>query len=70
MKFGFVLWDVLSIIRAMMMMEAALTSETSVDNYFTRKYIPQDKSELQSLPFKLVNIINIMSQFKVALKCI
>jgi hypothetical protein len=28
------------------MMEAAHTSETSVDNYFTRQYIPEDKSEL------------------------
>jgi hypothetical protein len=28
-----------------MMMEAARTSETSVDNYFTRQYIPQDNSE-------------------------
>jgi hypothetical protein len=32
-----------SIIRAMM--EAARTSETSVDNYFTRQYIPEEKSE-------------------------
>jgi hypothetical protein len=59
MKFGIVYWDVLpckiiidrrfrvraaSIIR-MMMMEAARTSETSVDNYFTRQYIPEDNSE-------------------------
>jgi hypothetical protein len=29
------------------MMEAARTSETSVDNYFTRQYIPEDNSELQ-----------------------
>jgi hypothetical protein len=29
-----------------MMMEAARTSETSVNNYFTRQYIPEDKSEL------------------------
>jgi hypothetical protein len=29
------------------MMEAARTSETSIDNYFTRQYIPEDKSELQ-----------------------
>jgi hypothetical protein len=36
-----------SIIRAVMMMEAARISETSVDNYFTRQYIPEDKSELQ-----------------------
>jgi hypothetical protein len=28
------------------MMEAARTSETSVDNYFTRQYIQEDKSEL------------------------
>jgi hypothetical protein len=29
-----------------LMMEAARTSETSVDNYFTRQYISEDKSEL------------------------
>jgi hypothetical protein len=29
-----------------LMSEAARTSETSVDNYFTRQYIPEDKSEL------------------------
>jgi hypothetical protein len=29
-----------------MVMEAARTSETSVDNYFTRQYIPEDKSEI------------------------
>jgi hypothetical protein len=29
-------------------MEAAHTYETSVDNYFTRQYIPEDKSELHS----------------------
>jgi hypothetical protein len=28
-----------------MMMEAARTSETSVDNYFARQYNPEDKSE-------------------------
>jgi hypothetical protein len=28
-----------------LMMEAARTSETSVDNYFTRQFIPEDKSE-------------------------
>jgi hypothetical protein len=32
-----------------LMMEAARTSETSVDNYFTRQYIPEDKSELNDL---------------------
>jgi hypothetical protein len=30
------------------MMEAAHTFETSVDNYFTRQYIPEDKSELHT----------------------
>jgi hypothetical protein len=36
-----------SIIRAIaLMMEAARTSETLADNYFTRQYIPEDKSEL------------------------
>jgi hypothetical protein len=28
------------------MMKAARTSETSVDNYFTQQYIPEDNSEL------------------------
>jgi hypothetical protein len=32
----------------MMMMEAARTSETSVENYFTRQYIPDDNSELHT----------------------
>jgi hypothetical protein len=36
-----------SIIRAMIM-EAAHTSEMSVDNYFTRHYIPEDKSEFHT----------------------
>jgi type IV secretory pathway component VirB8 len=31
-----------------LMMEAARTSETSVDNYFTRQYIPEDESELHT----------------------
>jgi hypothetical protein len=30
------------------MMEAVRTSETSVDNYFTRQYIPEGNSELHS----------------------
>jgi hypothetical protein len=30
------------------MMQAARTSETSVDNYFTRQYIPEDNSELHT----------------------
>jgi hypothetical protein len=31
-----------------LMMEAARISETSVDNYFTRQYIQEDKSELDT----------------------
>jgi hypothetical protein len=35
-----------------LMMEAARTSETSVDTYFTRQYIPEDNSELHTtLPY-------------------
>jgi hypothetical protein len=34
------------------MMKAARTSEISVDNYFTRQYIPKDKSELVHILFK------------------
>jgi hypothetical protein len=30
------------------MIAAARTSKTSVDNYFTRQYIPEDKSELHT----------------------
>jgi hypothetical protein len=30
------------------MMEAARTSETSVDNFFARQYIPEDNSELHT----------------------
>jgi hypothetical protein len=30
-------------------MEAVHTSETSVDNYFTRQYIPEDNSEHHTL---------------------
>jgi hypothetical protein len=31
------------------MMEEARTSETSVDNYVTRQYIPEDNSQLHAL---------------------
>jgi hypothetical protein len=31
-----------------LMIEAARTSETLVDNYFTRQYIPEGKSELHT----------------------
>jgi hypothetical protein len=53
-----------SIIRAMidLMMEAARTSETSVDNYSTRQYIPEDKSELQ-LSFMMTVIFSSLDSF-------
>jgi hypothetical protein len=44
MKFRIVFWDVLPC-KIIEMMEAARTSETSVDNYFTRRYVPEDNSE-------------------------
>jgi hypothetical protein len=53
-----------SIIRAMT--EAARTSETSVDNYFTRQYIPEDKSERyvlgenQALKLELENCVCVV----------
>jgi hypothetical protein len=37
--------SIIIIIITTLMMEAAHTSETSVENYFTRQYIPEDKSE-------------------------
>jgi hypothetical protein len=37
-----------------LMMEAACTSETSVDNYFTRRYIPEDNSVLYSSSLNLI----------------
>jgi hypothetical protein len=52
MKFRIVLWDVLPckiIVDRRFRgtrMEAARASETSVDTYFTRLYIPEDNSEL------------------------
>jgi hypothetical protein len=59
MKFRIVFWDVLPCkiivdrrFRGMcwwsLIMEAACTSETSSDNYFTRQYIQEDNSELHT----------------------
>jgi len=51
MMFRIVFWDVLPckmiVDRRSLMMEAVRTSETSVDNHFTRQYIPEDNSEHQ-----------------------
>jgi hypothetical protein len=44
------------------MMEAVRTSETSVDNYFTRQYIPEDNSERKYIKlevWKQVSLQNI-----------
>jgi hypothetical protein len=41
------------------MMEAVRTSETSVDNYFTRQYIPKDNSE-RSLFYSHDNKISLV----------
>jgi hypothetical protein len=38
----------LTVFLSSLMMEAARTSETSVDNHFTRQYIPEDSSELHT----------------------
>jgi hypothetical protein len=46
MMFRIVFWDVLP-----GMMEAVHTSETSVDNYFTRQYIPKDNSIYVEIDF-------------------
>jgi hypothetical protein len=40
-----------------LMMEAVRTSETSVNNYFTRQYIPEDNSELLYVTFGKNNAI-------------
>jgi hypothetical protein len=55
-------------------MEVVRTSETSVNNYFTRQYIPEDNSEhhtrrrenlkshiLSALQFFVENILNLMT---------
>jgi hypothetical protein len=52
-----------------LMMEAARTSETSIDNYFTRQYIPEDNSELNVGGLYSYNI-NIPEQsVQVAQRC-
>jgi hypothetical protein len=51
MVFRIVFWDVLPCKIISLMMEAVRTSETSVDNHFTRQYIPEDNSEHIFIPF-------------------
>jgi hypothetical protein len=50
------------------MMEAARTSETSVDNYFTWQYIPEDKSELQKYSKSPTYAVNCFRWFLRKLK--
>jgi hypothetical protein len=52
------------------MMQAARTSETSVDNYFTRQYIPEDKSELHTRRRENLksHILSMCSKVKLMLK--
>jgi hypothetical protein len=56
MMFRVIFWDILPCKMIVdqrfrgaycLMMEAVHTSETSVDNHFTRQYIPEDNSEHQ-----------------------
>jgi hypothetical protein len=49
------------------MMEAARTSETSVDDYITRQYIPEDKYELHVVHVNLP-IVHVLSLTK--LECV
>jgi hypothetical protein len=51
-----------------LMMEAARTSETSDDNYFTRQYIPQDKSELQMQNYCHRKVVLCVIQSHVGMK--
>jgi hypothetical protein len=43
-----VLPPTLGLLDCSLVMEAARTSKTSVDNHFTRQYIPEDNSELHT----------------------
>jgi hypothetical protein len=64
MMFRVVFWDILPCkmivpdypIPSSLMMEAVRTSETSVDNHFTRQYIPEDNSE-QNTPYILPRVL-------------
>jgi hypothetical protein len=83
MKFRIVFWDVLvlpcKIIvdrRFRGMMEAVRTSETSVDNYFTRQYIPEDNSELVTNQnyihekFKSDQVLGMLSSLQFRIYCL
>jgi hypothetical protein len=64
-RFGF--WVVLPCATALMM-EAARNSETSVDNYFTRQYNPEDKSELHTRRRENLKSHNMNDKWKIHFK--
>jgi hypothetical protein len=51
------------------MMEAVRTSETSVDNHFTRQYIPEDNSEDQTHTLSTVYAILPLLFHDIATRC-
>jgi hypothetical protein len=51
------------------MMEAARTSETAGDNYFTRQYIPGDNSELQARRRENLKYHNEEVAYKIIINC-
>jgi hypothetical protein len=53
-----------------LIMEAARTSETSVDNYFTRQYTPENNSELYNESLDAIWIFIIIFYYYCALKLI
>jgi hypothetical protein len=50
------------------MMEAVCTSATSVDNHFTRQYIPEDKSEHLSL-YLFATVVRVHTRNVIVLFC-
>jgi hypothetical protein len=74
MMFRIVFWDVLpcKIIvdrQRSLMMEAVRTSETSVDNYFTRQYNPEDNSEQITDCIHIIVYVNMNDTLKNYIKC-
>jgi hypothetical protein len=45
-------------VQSCLMMEAVRTSETSVDNHFTRQYIPEDNSEQVYIKSVLYHVVS------------
>jgi hypothetical protein len=48
-----------------LMMEAVRTSETSVDNYFTLQYIPEDNSERDKVSTKGMKLESKGCRYKI-----